>query len=388
MNGPKRIPVPWKHRWRRFRYTSLPMFSFLAFAGAAAWLWTHATQMPHAIGEVEAVRFDLSSSAGGVLKTLPMGDWKLLDSVEAGQVIAQLDDRLLRAQIETIRKELVHSQKELDAEAAKLAASEADREESHFAEETRLRMDAEKLRLAVLEQRVVVETDRLEARRTSAFLECIQPLYEKKMISEQELVNARMYRDQAAQRLEEDIKVADEADRQQKAAAERLEQLPAFLPSDAGKMLGSVAAGIEIQEKRIGELEVQIEQLTIRSPIRGKIVSIYRRANENVPAGEPIMTIASDVNRYLVSYIRQEQHVEPKLGMAVDVRKRAAVNSAVESAVESVGPQVEPVPQHLCRDPKIPEWGLPVRIALPKDFPGRPGELFEITFKTNGQGAG
>jgi hypothetical protein len=51
--------------------------------------------------------------------------------------------------------------------------------------------------------------------------------------------------------------------------------------------------------------------------------------------------------------------------------------------VERVGPQIEEIPPHLCRDAKVPEWGLPVRIALPEPFSGRPGELFEVTFKTH-----
>ncbi len=58
------------------------------------------------------------------------------------------------------------------------------------------------------------------------------------------------------------------------------------------------------------------------------------------------------------------------------------------SKVELVGPQVEAIPEHLCRDPKMPEWGVPVRITIPKGFSGRPGELFEVTFKTHPKDAG
>jgi hypothetical protein len=74
--------------------------------------------------------------------------------------------------------------------------------------------------------------------------------------------------------------------------------------------------------------------------------------------------------------------------MDVDVRKRAAIGPTVRTVVERVGPQIESIPVHLCRDPRMPEWGVPVRITLPKDFAGRPGELFEITFKTQSGGNG
>jgi hypothetical protein len=112
------------------------------------------------------------------------------------------------------------------------------------------------------------------------------------------------------------------------------------------------------------------------------ICAIHAWPHSAIRAGDPIVTLASDKGRYLVSYVRQEQHVEPKEDMAVDVRKRLAISPTVRTIVERVGPQVEPIPVHLCRDPKMPEWGRPVRITLPDGFPGRPGELFEVTFKT------
>src|SRR5208283_3001823 len=112
----------------------------------------------------------------------------------------------------------------------------------------------------------------------------------------------------------------------------------------------------------------QIGLLTIRSPIRGMIIAINHWPQTAVRAGDPVLTIASDDRRYIVSYVRQEQHVNPKIGMDVDVRKRAAISPTVRSAVECVGPQIEQIPIHLARDPKFPEWGVPVRITLPKDF--------------------
>ena len=388
MNDTRRIPVPWKLRWRRFRYTTLPMLGFFGFLFAVLWLWTNAGEMPHAIGEVEAVRVNVSSAVGGLLAPLPQGDWKLYQMVEADQIVAQLDDRLLKAQMATLQQDLARLQKEVDAAAAKLKTSEADRAQTYLAESIQLRVELAARRLAALMQQVQVEVDRLEAERTNTYLECIRPLYEKKMISEQELNNARLYRDEAAKRLAENVKVGGEAQSQEKEAQERVNRLPDFLPADVAQELAPLRAAIDVQQTRIAGLDMEIKRLTIRSPISGMICAINHWPHENVPAGEPIVTVASEQGRYLVSFVRQEQHVEPKQGMAVDVRKRAIISAAVQTVVESVGPQVEPIPQHLCRDPKIPEWGLPVRITLPAKFTGRPGELFEITFKKGSQNAG
>ena len=161
-----------------------------------------------------------------------------------------------------------------------------------------------------------------------------------------------------------------------------LDQLPKFLPADIAKELAPIAAAIPVQEAKIKEVVVQINLLTIKSPIDGMICAINHWPGSAVRAGDPIVTLGSAERRYLVCYVRQEQHVDPKVEMAVDVRKRAAISPTVRTVVEQVGPQIELIPEHLCRDPKYPEWGVPVRITLPEGFAGCPGELFEVTFKT------
>lgn len=389
MNGTKRIPTPWSLRLRRFRYTTLPMLGFFTFVFVALWLWTNAGEMPHAIGVVEGTRVNVSSATGGILAHMPQDKhWKLYEKVEKDEVLAQLDDQLLRSQMKALEQDLVRLQKEVEATETKLKVAEADRAQSHLTTSVQLRFELEQRRIATLTQQVQVEVDRMEAQRTNTYFECIQPLFEKKMISEQELANARLYRDEAAKRLAENQKVAEEAISQQKAAEDRLKQLPDFLPTDVDKQLAPLSAAIDVQQTRISGLRIEIERLTIKAPMSGMICAINHLPGETVPAGEPIFVIASAEGRYLVSFVRQEQHVEPKEGMSVDVRKRAVISPAVQSVVESVGSQIEPIPQHLSRDPKIPEWGLPVRITLPPNFTGRPGELFEITFKKNSQDPG
>jgi hypothetical protein len=41
---------------------------------------------------------------------------------------------------------------------------------------------------------------------------------------------------------------------------------------------------------------------------------------------------------------------------------------------------VEPVPAHQLRDPKVLEWGVPVRITVPAGLTLKPGELLDVAF--------
>jgi multidrug resistance efflux pump len=388
VNGMERISTPWRTWWQRFRYTTLPLLGLVAFTVLTFLLWTQQGEMPHAIGEVEVVRVDVSSPLGGILMPLPQGLWSLYETVEANQVLAQLDDRPLQAQMVTLVQELARLRKELDALAAKLAVSEADRGLTYMDDSVRLQVQLQQRNIVVLEWLAKVAVNRLEAQRRTVYYDCLKPLYDKKIISELELNNARMLRDEALARLAENTKVLGEAETQNKMAGARLAQLPKFLPANVPAELAPIAAAAEVQQAKIRELEVEISRMTIRAPIRGMIVAIHHWPQSAVRADEPIVTLAAEKGRYLVSFLRQEQHVDPKVGMDVDVRKRAAISPTVRSVIERVGPQVEPIPMHLCRDPKYPEWGLPVRITLPKNFTGRPGELFEVTFKTRSKDIG
>jgi multidrug resistance efflux pump len=376
-----RIPIRWKDRWSRFRHTTLPAVSFLACVALTFWLWIRQAEMPRVIGELETVRLQIASGTGGVLASLPQGPWKLCDAVEADQVIAQFDDRVLRAQMATLTEDLHRLGKELDAAGAKLAVSEADRIRSSSAEAARLQFELEQRGLTALQTRLQLEVDRLKAEQANTTLECMKPLHEKKMVSDLEMNNARMARDEAAKRLSEDRKVSAEAETQRKQAEARLRTTPALVPADVQRELAPIAAAAEVQKTRIRELEIKIGRLTVRAPITGRICAVYHWPNEEVRAGDPIVAMAAEKSRYIIGFVRQDQRFTPKVGMAVEVRGRTALGKPVRSIVECVGPQIEAMPAHLCRDPKVPEWGLPVRIALPDGFAGRPGELFEINFQ-------
>ena len=400
----ERISTPWRLWWHRFRYTILPVIGLVAFAILTLLLWTRQGEIPHAIGEIEAIHVDVASPLSGILtplSELPEGRWALYDTVEKGQVLARLDAGPLQAEMATRVRELTRLQKELDAVTAKLAVSEADRGLSYMSEAVRLHVELAQRTLAALERQAEVAVNRIEAQRRITYYDCLKPLYDKKIVSELELNNARFLRDEAVKRLAENTKVADEAETQKMIARTRLnkvetetsddtrfDHLPKFLPADIAKELAPIAAAALVQEAKIKEVKIQIGLLEIHSPIHGMISAINRWPQSAIRAGEPIVTIASDERRYLVCYVRQEQHVDPKEGMEVDVRKRAAISPTVRTVIERVGPQIELIPIHLCRDPKMPEWGVPVRIALPKDFVGRPGELFEITFKTRSKDNG
>ena len=55
--------------------------------------------------------------------------------------------------------------------------------------------------------------------------------------------------------------------------------------------------------------------------------------------------------------------------------------TVVPSKVDTIGAQVESVPSRQLRDQKVPEWGLPVRLAIPPDADLLPGEIVTLVFR-------
>lgn len=388
MSGAGRIPIPWKHRWRRFRYGSLPLLGMAVAAVATLYLWGQQGILPETIGEVESVRVDVTASTDGALVPLAGGQWTLFDEVEFNQVVAQLDDGPIRAQLAALTAEHARLQKELDAEAAKLKVAESDRANRHLVDSARIRIETEDRRLDVLDRRIQVEFDTLELERLNIRVNCLTPLFAKKLVSEMEIKNERMLRDEVAKRLAAGSKALGEAETALRAAELRLKECKPFVSADFARELAPLAAATTVQEATIREIEAGISKLAVRAPIRGVICAVLRRPGENVRAGDPIVTLAANSGRYIVSYVRQQQRINPTVGMPVNVRVLAPVSRLLPTVVERIGPQLELIPAHQCRDPRIPEWGLPVRIALPQGCPNRPGELLEVSFRNYGKNDG
>src|SRR5829696_74745 len=104
----KRIPLAWSVRWRRFRLQAVPAASFVVAVIACGWLWRERGAAVHGIGEVDALRVDVTSPTTGMVTSLPHragGQWTLYDHVVKGDIIAKFDDRQTQLDKDLLRQE-------------------------------------------------------------------------------------------------------------------------------------------------------------------------------------------------------------------------------------------------------------------------------------------
>jgi len=390
-----RIPTPWKHKWRRFRYSAMPVLCFLVCVAITVWLWRDVGQVAGSVAVVEQKSIPVAASADGKLVAPPgkSGDyWKPFDTVGKGQLIARLDDSILQSSLKARRQELVGLDKEVRAAAEQIRIDSVGREHERTRHRLNLIVQAETSRIDVLDRTATIEVDLMTWQRLDASVQSKSMFVGRQIISPLELELVQMERDEVAKRIKSNRLALKEAQAVAAEAKQRLEEYPAVdqVTIKEEALLGPVRAQIATQDALIDELLQQVEALNIIAPFSGAISAIHCWPNQFVRRGDPIVTLAAidvpeneDQPKVAVAYIRPEQRIQPYEGMKVLVRSRAAGNSRVDAQVEQVGPQFEPVPLEHLLDPTVPEWGRPTRIQLPIGFDVVPGEVLDVKFVTS-----
>ena len=351
---------------------------FCAAMPLLAWLWRQNRQLPRGIGEVQVVHVPIRTPYAGVLAALESGPLRLFDQVQQGQALARLDDGQLQATLAALRAENERLEAELTAEAARQGTDEADRGYDRLTENRRLMVDVESSRVRVLSLQTQIEADKVSLARTEKLLDSSEKLLASGAATRFEVEDLRLRCDQTRQRLTGAVREVAQAELDVKAAQERLAAQPATRPAELQAYLAPIRKSREAQEARVRELELQIAATTIRAPISGTISAVLRDPGQVVLAGDDIMLIASESSRHILTYVRENQGIQPEVGMKVLVRPRTDNAGTIPTVVLRVGAAVEEVPAHQRVDPSRPEWGLPVLIAAPQEADLVPGQLVGI----------
>lgn len=375
-----RVPTPWRLRLQRLRHSALPIICFGVCLATAVWLWQR--QMPQAVlvGEADVVRLDVGAPSDGRLIAF-RSPWTLYDAVQPHQVIARFDDTAARFELEAAKLEVERLHKELEAVRAQTLLAESDRRSNRLGDLLRAVWESESRRLDVLDRTLAMEIAKVELQRREARLEYLQSLLDSGAANQMQYSDELLLHDKLQRQVAEAATALSEAQTQHESARKQLADFPPLEEAPIQTLLAPLQAAAAAQEARVKQLEYQIAALEVRAPMAGVIAAIHRWPGQTVRQGEPIVTIATGESRYIVSYIRQEQQLHPEVGAGVEIRPRRIGSAPWRAVIDKVGPQVELIPEHQRRDPKLLEWGRPIRILLPRELPAVPGELFDVRFQ-------
>jgi multidrug resistance efflux pump len=391
-NLPK-IRTPLKQHWRRVRYQFLPLFVFGVAVVTTSMLWRDHVATSNVVGTVTASQTDVTALIAGRIISPAI---EVFSKVKKGQTIARLDDTLLKAQLDTLRKELVqqtsliHQKTEEVRLEIKQGGNDAfDHQWEMIVEIRRRELLVEQTNLGILDRQTLIDADTIAAKLLQTRLQRMlaankthpgtfaTSIVQETHLEREEIV-ARVRGNYAA------IRVAREnvAQNQRRLADLGKVQIPAAVTADLDKLIRPLQDAVEVQQARVVEVQKQIAATTIRAPFGGMISAVHAYVGQAVQPGDPIVSLAAEKGAYIVAYLRQRQRIRPVAGDEVEVRPRLIPVEAHVATVIEVGAQYEQVPMHHLRDPQFPEWGLPVKIALPRGTSHvlHPGELVDLTF--------
>ncbi|HKQ36795.1 MAG TPA: hypothetical protein VJ063_01885 [Verrucomicrobiae bacterium] len=346
------IPTPPAQRWREFRIQVLPVIVFLGLLATIALMWRNFVQPSGVVGEVEAVKANVISLHDGIVAALHVD---VLERVTNGQVIGTIistDPDILKASIAAIESDLKVLQ-------ARMRLDERRNEQS--VQQLQIDLYKEQLLLKVALSQLGLSSNQLNRAVTLV----------SRQIETKEVL---------------DIAQAD-FDRVQAEIAARtdtISRIEGVLKQlgDAGQSGANdsyINAAIKAKEE---ELEATLRPSEIRAPMDGVISAVYRRAQERVVRGAPIVTISATTAERILGYIRQPVQIVPTESDVVLIRTRTQRRQMGEGQILKVGAQYERInPLLISMDSNRVELGLPILVSLPKGMNVAPGEFLDLSIR-------
>ncbi len=366
-----------------------------------------------ASGVIQAEEFHLASEMGGRIQEVRVQSG---EAVSAGEVLVRLDATPLRLQLGPAEAAVAVAEAELaqvkagaraeeiDAARASLRLAEAQRDGAYTAWQDALALVERPLELEqqLIQARMQAEMAAQQVEAKEADLQRVQYLYDRQQASEWELRMARAALEaaQADQRAAEAavthlegilaeplgyLAQAHAAEGQYRLAEVQVKIAQANLDD---LLAGPTAEEIALAEAKVAQAEAQADQLRLqiarselRTPIDGVVLEQALRVGELAAPAATILIIA-DLSRLSVRvYVPENRLGDLHLGQRVEVRVDSYPGEVFEGRVRFISSEPEYTPRNITtEDERINTfYAVKVQLSNPQ---GRlkPGMPADVTF--------
>ena len=365
--SPPEAPPPSRRgaAMRRLRYLAIALAALAALAWGGREVWSRFTHVHEYDARIKATMMTLSSKVNGVITAIPVREG---DRVEAGQVLAQLDDRIPALRMRALEAELAG----LEAERRRL---EAERRMLDAQTSTRMRTRESDVHASEAERGALLadlDLARSELRRARA-------LHERRVVSRHALDQAEA----RLRRLEGELRKADAETRTaegQMAEAEADRQRLDVLDTELA-MLDHRSARLlaELEQQR-----VEVDNRVLRSPTVAVIDRIFVEMGEFMNSGRRMILLHDPRELWVEANIKETELRRLRVGQPVAVSVDAWPDTPFQGRVERIGHATTakfallPTPNPSGNFTKITQR-VPVRISLPHNGERLlPGMMVEV----------
>jgi len=373
------IATPHAQRVANFKQRSLPVIVWSVCALLCVVLLTNRARSFQYIGLAQAPQYEVSPSATGTIDTLVVA---LFQDVQAGEVVATLDERPVLAAIATTNATITKLQAELEAARGQMLSGSGSGRADVNADLRRFQIDEEDRRLEALSLRVVIESDEVERNRLWIDVERNRQLLEDGIVGQSFFDMVQASHDVVETRLTKNKIVLAQTEEEYRVAQERRRAYEgdlAVVPAAAPQLL-PLQEAISIEAARLREIQVLRASLVLRSPVDGRVSSVFSRRGQAVIPGEPVVMISERTVNEIVAYLAEADGLRVEEQQPVRLVSHTRPGVVADSVVLRVSPGIEVLPQRLWRNPQVADYGRAVVIAPQAAMRLIPGETIEVRF--------
>jgi HlyD family secretion protein len=382
----------------------IPLGLIVVAAGFGAQYWWQNRPDETAIqlsGRIESYQSDLGAKVGGRIESIAVREG---DRVKAGQVIAKLDDPELSAQLAAAKARVNAAQQgvtqaELQVDVVNSQVQEAQLTLAQAQGDTTGQVSQSEAAVATANAQLL--SAQAQARQAASALELARvdrdrfsTLVAQGAVSQQQFDQAQTQFEAAQDTLAAQQAAAAAAEQQINAAEGALTQSqtsqlnPEIRTAQVNRTQKQqaqaesqiVAANAELAQAKASqsEIEAQLNNLEIKSPIDGIVLTRTVEPGEVISAGAPVITVVNLENVYLRGYIPEGQVGEVRVGQAAQVFLDSAPAQPLAATVSAIDTEASFTPENIYfKDDRVTQvFGLKLDIDNPGGFakPGMPAD--------------
>jgi HlyD family secretion protein len=352
-------------------------------------------------GRIEGYETDVGAKVGGRIESIAVREG---DRVNKGQVIAQLDDAVLKAQLEGAKARLQAAQQQVNQARLQIEVIQSQIREAQLnlrqsADDATGRINQAQATVAAAEAQLTqakAQVKQAEAERQLAQSDRDRyaSLLQDGVIPQQQFDRSQTKLDTAQANLQASQAAVEAAQKQVNVAEGALTQAKtsSFNPeintakiASLTKQLAQARAQLEAAIAEVAnakavqaEIAAKLSDLKIISPIDGVVLTRTSEPGEVIATGTTLMTIVNLNNVYLRGYLPEGEIGMVRVGQAAKVFLDSAPNRPLNATVTQIDSQASFTPENIYfRSDRVTQvFGLKLSIDNPAGFakPGMPAD--------------
>lgn len=394
--------TPQKSRLKKLRLL-IPLILLLVAGGLGLryWLTRPNDNEISLSGRIEGYEIDLGPKVGGLVSTVTVREG---DTVQQGQVIAQLDDKELQAQLAAAKassgaaqQQVTQAQLQLDVINSQIREAQLTRQQAQG--DASGRVNQAEATVATAQAQLAEAQAQLQQAISSLNLaqkerDRFATLVAEGAVSQQQFDQVQTQFETAQKTLQARQAAVAAAERQVNATqgaltqAQTTELNPEIRTAQVTRLqkqreqataqLAAAQADVKRTAAQQEEISARIADLTITSPINGIVVTRTVEPGEVIAAGTTILSVIDLSDVYLRGYIPEGRLGEVRVGQPAHVFLDSDPNQPLDATVDAIDTEASFTPENIYfqSDRVTQVFGLKLGIENPNGYakPGMPAD--------------